>query len=66
MEEKLYEVKVAIIDRIAKAVSDTSAKILPADLKTLAIIVLLLSIQKGDEKYADLIAKFVAQIQSEK
>ena len=66
MEEKLYEVKVAIIDRITKAVSDTSAKILPADLKTLAIIVLLLSIQKGDEKYADLIAKFVAQIQSEK
>lgn len=66
MEEKLYEVKVAIIDRIAKAVSDTSAKILPTDLKTLAIIVLLLSIQKGDEKYADLIAKFVAQIQSEK
>lgn len=48
MEEKLYEVKVAIIDRITKAVSDTSAKILPADLKTLAIIVLLLSIQKGD------------------
>lgn len=66
MEEKLYEVKVAIIDRITKAVSDTSAKILPADLKTLAIIVLLLSIQKGDEKYADLIAKFVTQIQSEK
>lgn len=65
MEEKLYEVKVAIIDRITKAVSDTSAKILPADLKTLAIIVLLLSIQKGDEKYADLIAKFITQINTD-
>lgn len=65
MEEKLYEVKVAIIDRITNAVSDTSAKILPADLKTLAIIVLLLSIQKGDEKYADLIAKFITQIHTE-
>lgn len=65
MEEKLYEVKVAIIDMITKAVSDTSAKILPADLKTLAIIVLLLSIQKGDEKYADLIAKFITQIHTD-
>lgn len=65
MEEKLYEVKVAIIDRITKAVSDTSAKILPADLKTLAIIVLLLSIQNGDEKYADLIAKFITQIHTD-
>lgn len=59
MEEKIRNAKIAIIDRITKAINDTNVKIAPSDLETLSRIILVFSIPVGDEKYSTLISKFI-------
>lgn len=49
MEEKIRNAKIAIIDRITKAINDTNVKIAPSDLEILAHIIICIE-EKSEHK----------------